>query len=435
MFGKKRKMQPLLCGMIGDVDIVGGQRAIVTGTVTGHLYIWLNHRVSKTVTAHDAPIYAICPMGKRYITGGKEGLVKIWSNDFLPILTLNLQTFSPQPETLSIHSLRVNFGGSRMSIGMRSGEVYEVTLQTQSCLMLLESHSRLQLHALAVNPNNSDEYATAGDDGFVRVWSIEKRVCSRRLSLEAAVRSLAWSPDGTKIICGVGGDPSITSKDGAFFAIEANRMEILFEDRKAKKLIADIKFSPTAEVIAMASRDGKVYLHSSVSFALIHTVVPPVRRCVFAKMDFTVDGAHLRVATSPDEIFYVHVSNAAEADVIASMTVARDFDWLTCSCPVTWLSQGIIRPIESAMGAQGAMSKTGVLAVTLNPRRTLIAATYQDGEIRVYRYPCVAPEGAVLTVPGVATQATNITFSSDGKYLIVLDALTRSVLQFVVISK
>ena len=87
-------------------------------------------------------------------------------------------------------------------------------LQTQTSVLLTETHNRLELHGVAANPVNPDEIATSGDDGFVRVWSLSRRSCIRRVAVDISSRSLAWSNDGNVLIVGVGGDPSITAKDG-----------------------------------------------------------------------------------------------------------------------------------------------------------------------------------------------------------------------------
>lgn len=57
------------------------------------------------------------------------------------------------------------------------------------------------------------------------------------------------------------------------------------------------------------------------------------------------------------------------------------------------------------------------------------AVSYQNGEVRLYRFPCQSHKGAQYKViPGVATQAARMVFSSDNRYLVVLDSYCRTVL-------
>lgn len=216
MFGKKKKIQPVMCAALGEVEANGlGQTTLITGTVSGHLYVWLQEKVVKAVTAHDAPIYTIAKVGDKYATGGKEGLVKIWSQDLTLLGTHNIQLFSPEPYVFAVHSVRANLAASKIVVGMKGGELYELALKTHSSILLIESHSKKEMYGLVCNPQNGDEYVTTGDDGVVRVWGMTKKSCLRRLSLESASRAVAWSPDGKILIIGIGGDPSSATKDGA----------------------------------------------------------------------------------------------------------------------------------------------------------------------------------------------------------------------------
>jgi microtubule-associated protein-like 6 len=151
-FGRKRKLQSVLCSTEAEVilsvgsvmassNVTAGKEiddsratsngrtiALITGTVTGHIYIWKNQRVVSSLTAHDAPIFALAPlsvqMGGGFVTGGKEGLVKTWGANMQMTYSYNLQTFTPTPFGLSVHSLRVNMTSSKLAIGIIYSSVY-----------------------------------------------------------------------------------------------------------------------------------------------------------------------------------------------------------------------------------------------------------------------------------------------------------------------
>ena len=106
-------MQPVLCGVEGTASGGELERPILTGTVTGHIYMWKKERVEMTVTAHDAPIYSIACVRQGYITGGKDGLAKIWSDQLKLLHTYNTMLFFPQPSVNAIHSIKGNMVSSR----------------------------------------------------------------------------------------------------------------------------------------------------------------------------------------------------------------------------------------------------------------------------------------------------------------------------------
>lgn len=284
-FGKKKRLQPILCAvrgaLINDEASGGKQYTIITGTVSGHLHTWANNKVASSIVAHDNPIYSLCRVSKGYATGAKDGMVKIWNADLELLHSYNVTTFSPTPAvSASVHSLCVNFKQNKLLVGTRGSDVYEVSLPTHSTMLLLEGHGCKELWGLDVNPLGG-EYATVGDDGVLKIWSIELKCCLRRTLIENASRALSWSLDGLYIIVGLGGDPDDPKKDGAFVVINSRTMDLITEDRRAKKYITDIKFHPGGKdvggegiqgVFALLSKDGKIYIHETVSYRILRMI-------------------------------------------------------------------------------------------------------------------------------------------------------------------
>jgi WD40 repeat protein len=113
---------------------------------------------------------------------------------------------------------------------MKGGEIYEISLQSHSYMLLFESHSRGELFALDINPMNADEYVTCSDDGVVMVWSISRKYCLRKVRVESASRAIAWSLDGELIVVGFGSPivaTDLTVKDGE---IEEDDEELEYEE-------------------------------------------------------------------------------------------------------------------------------------------------------------------------------------------------------------
>lgn len=258
VYGKRHKIQPMLCAIDGVVTgsvinsapvvdpdepapsaqpmlatpgsmkastasfgspaaaTVASMNVMLCGTVTGYIYVFSDAKVINKVPAHEAPINALSASGKRFLSAGKEGKVKLWSSDLKQLMVFNTTTYLPRPFMMSCHALCGNKLSTSFLVGMRSGEVFEVSLQSHTYALLAEGHSRGELHALDVNPVVTDEYATAGDDGVVMVWSLARRYCLRKVRVEAASRALAYSPDGLQIAVGFGAGEghAMASKDG-----------------------------------------------------------------------------------------------------------------------------------------------------------------------------------------------------------------------------
>lgn len=225
-----------------------------------------------------------------------------------------------------------------MCIGLQSGEVYEVALQTKSSRVISQMHNKLQLHGLCCNPVNMDEFATAGDDGVVMVWSVSTKVCIRKLEVDAACRAIAWSPDGMRFVIGFGGNPSSTLKDGAFMICTASTLQVEFEDRKSKVAVSDVCWSTQDGLLfAVGSLEGKVYLHSSKTFELLRTISLIDMKTKIWKIEFSLNNAFIRISGSISDVYDANVSDGA---VNQSPNTTKDTDWSTYSCPYNWLTQG-----------------------------------------------------------------------------------------------
>jgi hypothetical protein len=90
---------------------------------------------------------------------------------------------------------------------------------------------------------------------------------------------------------------------------------------------------------------------------------------------------------------------------------------------------------------------TMVLAVAIHPTNKLVAVSYDDGNIRIFRYPCQNSSVRItfsfffcmfiffvqtpfIEVSRVGSKATRLAFTKDGKYLIIIDSIIRSILQY-----
>ena len=72
IFGARGRIQAFLCiGWVGNFAVVG--------TYDGHLYRFLGRQLDTAVPAHNGAVNTIATTNEGICTGGKDGLVKIWS--------------------------------------------------------------------------------------------------------------------------------------------------------------------------------------------------------------------------------------------------------------------------------------------------------------------------------------------------------------------
>lgn len=120
--------------------------------------------------------------------------------------------------------------------------------------------------------------------------------------------------------------------------LDAGSLEIVREERRCKHTVTDIKYGPaSSETMAVASIDGRVYLHGTRKYDLLRVIEVPSRGSAITRVDFSRDGSVLRMSTNIDQLFFCTVQTG---EFIANPTVVRDVKWHQNTCCFTWFSQG-----------------------------------------------------------------------------------------------
>jgi microtubule-associated protein-like 6 len=210
-FGKKAKIQPVLCA----ATINGGP--VITGTVSGHLYVFNGRKVEKVVLAHTSSVNSLSATTNGVVSGGKDGYVKLWDNSLNKIQEYNMSEATPKPYRSMVRSVVWDVPTNKILVGTKGSEIYEISKDSKRFILLNEGHSANELWGLSMHPTDSDLFVTSGDDKTVRVWSISKRKLVKKAVLDTMARAVDWSPDGTTIAVGLGGQVAggAQKKDGA----------------------------------------------------------------------------------------------------------------------------------------------------------------------------------------------------------------------------
>ena len=126
------------------------------------------------------------------------------------------------------------------------------------------SHSGSWFFPIDFSPDSTSEMTkivSGTDGGMIKLWTIENLDNARPsvsfTSVDSgAVYSLAWSPDGSKIVAGGDGDITV---------YKADTLEILFQNVDAHaSRVNDVAFSPDNSQIASGGDDGSLKLWSFV---------------------------------------------------------------------------------------------------------------------------------------------------------------------------
>ena len=182
----------------------------VVGSGDGHLYVFEpkdgkpSRELTVTRKAHDDMVNALCVYPKGLVSGGKDGMVKLWSMELGPVSEFDIRNCQPclYPR---VRSVDVSPDGKMLLLGSQAGEIFEMDIVDGKSVHesgpLVQSHFRGQLRGLATHPSEK-EFATIGDDNTLRIWSLVDMRVRVTKELDSPGRSLAYSHDGRLLAAG-----------------------------------------------------------------------------------------------------------------------------------------------------------------------------------------------------------------------------------------
>jgi WD40 repeat protein len=198
----------------------------------------------------------------------------------------------------SIRSVCLSPDGKKLLIGTQACEILEYQLSSEKSFLslafdsarpkfhikpIVSGHFHGELWGLAVRPItehvcrgrcvHETQYCTVGDDGYLRIWSLQKQSLIGCLNLGGMARACAFSPDGLYLAVGLGGrlgnKKGKNPEDGIVKILRIDscqksdfKLVQVSEIKEAKQWISVIKYSPDGATLAVGSRDNNIYLYS-----------------------------------------------------------------------------------------------------------------------------------------------------------------------------
>lgn len=408
------------------------KQQVVSSQADGSLYVWRDRRcVDVKLQAHAGAIPTLAVDRKKQLvySGGSDGKVCVWNATLECVRVLDLAHIAaaagvqPALTSVKIQSLCVRDG--RFLIATAGGEVCELLEPSATpgsslpnagyrCLVHVRGHSRGELWGLATHPSKL-QFATAGDDGYVRLWDAPTRSL---LALHAWTsgglpRAVAFSSDGTHAAVG--------SSDGYVRVLTGAELETVVVEWRCTVArgggVRSLAYSPDGAWLAVGGHDQRVHIFDAHTYKK-HGECRGHSSTV-THLDFSKDARVLQsAAAGAGELRFWNVRALAP---IASASDVRDVVWATWSCPFGWPVQGIWPP-----GSDGS----DINAVARSEDQRVLATGDDDGLVRLLRYPSATPSAQARAYTGHASHVTNCAFTKSDMFLLSTGGRDQSVCQF-----
>ncbi|CAN0063286.1 unnamed protein product [Pylaiella littoralis] len=427
IFGRKGARQPMLCcTSLGDE----GSKIVLTGSTSGHLYVWEGRNCTRCIKAHTGAIMAVTRGNgvevQGLATGSADGKVQIWTSSLEMAVCIDVKALGPISHM--IHSLSWDVINHKMLVATDSCEIYEVLDSDGTNLHrgpMVQGHFGHGVRGLAVHPTNPDQFASAGADRTVRVWNRADRKMVKMCVLDTPAQCICYNPDGTILAVGLGGglasdsgewigekekqEHTITSnhtnkKDGAWVVLREKDLTVAHEARDSKMPVRTIRWSPDGGTLAVASEDSFVYLYNCGDY--IAKAKCGGHNGPVTHLDFSCDGQYFQCDSQKGgELLFFDTERGDQM----SPASLRDTEWETQSCVFGW-------PLQGAWGTLVDGCVLTVAARANNGEQLVVADGF--GRLRLLRYPAVNDNQDYRQYRGHGCPVRNCSFLADDRSLV-----------------
>jgi WD40 repeat protein len=395
-----------------------------TGDAKGSIACWDNCIKQASVEAHKGSVNALASnsAGNNLITGGNDGLVKIWKLSGNKIEG-NLQVIDPsqRPNSRGINPIKsVDMNKKNaIVIGTKNSEILIYSPDKKEISEVLCGHSGMELWGLACHPYLPD-FVTSGGDNYIRMWSITTKLLLKEVKTQANCRALDWSAHGYAIVA-----IDIAGKVSVYDNLLNLRSELQSNFSQSDDWVEDIKFSAPESpedkknefkvAFGCHGRKGVVQVLECSDFILKpFKIIPVTNGSGIIHLDWSVNSKYLVVNTDQYEIKFINV----EAGAVVRSVDCKDMAWSTWTCTLGYPVQGIIATSDP----------NDVNSVCRSKNQKLMAIGDDFNNVKLFNYPSTSNYSGSKRFLGHSSLITKVKFMLEDNCLVSIGGQDRAII-------
>nr|XP_026693817.1 echinoderm microtubule-associated protein-like 2 isoform X4 [Ciona intestinalis] len=361
LFERHEKPKYILClGFTANGDVISGDSS-------GNVQVWTKGRKIAQIleSAHDGPVFCICAIRDGFITGGKDGGIKKWSENLQTVK----QTQLPE-ESGSVRTIASNDKG-QLLVGTKKNSIllgdFEADFQT-----IVHGHVE-ELWCLAVHPSKA-QFLTGAYDKQLVMWDATNHTSLWFKTFDDGIQSASFYPCDNNII-------AVGMTTGRWLILDSSNLELITVHTDGNEQHDVIKFSPDGKFLAIGSHDNMIYIYNVSDDGRKYNKHGKLsgHSSYITHFDWSADSQNIQSNSGDYELLYWDVQSCRQMTSAPSM---RDIEWATQSCTLGFTVLGVWPE-----GADG----TDINSVARSTEGKLLASGDDFGKVHLFKYPAVQP--------------------------------------------
>ncbi|XP_071834835.1 echinoderm microtubule-associated protein-like 6 isoform X3 [Apostichopus japonicus] len=397
-FGNVGKPDTMMCVTFGKTA-----EMTYSGGAIGNIYIWNEFQLIKTFRAHEGPCIAMHSLDKGFVTGGKDGAVALWDENFercLKTYPVKAGTMSPNSRgclTQDCPPIRsVVLGHGHILVGTKNGEILEVD-KSGPVTICVQGHMESEIWGLGTHPSKNI-CASVSDDATLRLWDLDEHRMLNLRQLKAGARCCDFSPEGKAIAVGF--------KDGSFTVVDSETLKDITTFHHRKEEISDVKFSPeTGRYLAVASHDNYVDIYNVMNSKRVGTCKGS--SSYITHTDWDNQGRLLMLNSGAKEQLFFEAPRG-KRHALRNREI-ESLNWASWTCVLGHTCTGIW-PAKSDV--------TDINAACLSHDKNTLATGDDFGFVKLFEWPANGKNAKFKKYVGHSAHVTNVRWTFDDRKLV-----------------